>query len=204
MFNSVSVAPTNYEALDSMDFAKSLIEAGNCAVFGTTVVEPEYYEDDETALMEAVIDGMEGGLLAGGFDLKESQNVGMLVTARQAVLEKIPFTSIAYMFKYVQDEFDSARSFKGVYALPSDNDNITVRFIFSGMGLPKERVDSLQNEAKKHMDVLELKKKNTKMHLATGKDRATDAVDRKISAAKKKRGAIGKLMGGGKKIKRRR
>lgn len=205
MFNSVSVTPTNYEALDSMDFAKSLIEAGNCAVFGTTVVEPESYEDDETALMEAIIDGLEGGLLASGFELKEAQNVGILVTAKQSVLEKIPFTSIAYMFKYIQDEFDSAKSFKGVYAIPSENENVTVRFIFSGMGLPKERIDSLQTEAKKHMDNLEFKKKNTKMHLTTGKDRATDEVDRRIAAAKKKKSGIGKLIGGGpKKITRRR
>lgn len=204
MFNSVSVTPTSYEALDSMDFAKSLIEAGNCAVFGTNKVKREYYEDDESAIMDAIIEGLEDGLLASGFELKEAQNVGILVTAKQSVLENIPFTSIAWVFKYVADEFDSAKSFKGVYAVPTEDDDITVRFIFSGMGLPKERVESLKNEAEKHMKNLESKKKSTQMKVGLSKDKATDEIDRKIAKSKRKKTGIGKLMGGGKPIKRRR
>jgi cell division GTPase FtsZ len=204
MFNSVSVSPTNYEALDSMDFAKALIEAGNCVVFGTNIVPKDWYEDDETALMEAIIDGLQRGLLASGFDLKEAQTVGILVTAQQSVLEQVPFSSIAYMFKYVSDEFASAKSFKGVYGVPTDNDDITIRFIFSGMGLPKERVGSLKDEAKKHMETLADKKAKTNMKVGLGKDRATSQIDRNIAKIKKSKGSIGKLMGAGKKPKRRR
>lgn len=201
-FNSVSAMPTNYDALDSMDFAKSLIEAGNCVVFGTNRVPPELYLSDETALMGAIIEGLDKGLLAGGFDLKEAQTVGVLITARQSVLEKIPFTSIAYVFKYIADEYNSAKSFKGVYALAEDSDDITVRFIFSGMGLPKERVESLKNEAKKHMDILEEKKKNTKMAVGLGKDKATNQADQMINRMKKKNSVMGKLMTATKKVDR--
>lgn len=204
MFNSVSVTPTNYEALDSMDFAKSLIESGNCVVFGTNKVGPDWYEGDDTALMEAIHEGLNRGLLASGFDLKEAQTVGILVTARQSVLEKVPFSSIAYMFKYISDEYASAKSFKGVYAIPSDDDDITVHFIFSGMGLPKERVSSLKEEAKRHMDNLLAKKGNTMMKVGLGKDKATSEIDRNIERMKKKNSSIGKLLGGGKPIKRRR
>lgn len=204
MFNSVSVTPTSFEALDSMDFAKSLIEAGNCVVFGTNKVPAEHYEDDEMAIMDAIIEGLEDGLLASGFDLREAQNVGILVTANQAVLEKIPFTSIAFMFKYVADEFDSAKSFKGVYAIPTDNDDITVRFIFSGMGLPKGRVDSLKTEAETHMKNLESKKRKTQMNVGLNRDKATDEIDRRIAKAKRKKSGIGKLLGGQKPVKRRR
>jgi cell division GTPase FtsZ len=204
MFNSVSVSPTNYEALDSMDFAKSLIDAGNCVVFGTNKVSKEWYEDDDTALMEAIIEGLHGGLLASGFDLKEAQTVGILVTAKQSVLEAIPFSSIAYMFKYISDEYDSAKSFKGVYAVPSDSDDITIRFIFSGMGLPKERVSSLKTESEKHMKALLDKKKATNMKVGLGKDKATSQIDRNIAKIKKSKSSIGKLLGGGKKVKRRR
>jgi len=204
MFNSVSVTPTEYEALDSMDFAKSLIEAGNCVVFGTNKVSADWYEEDDTALMEAIIEGLDQGLLASGFDLKEAQNVGILVTAKQSVLEKVPFSSIAYMFKYISDEFASAKSFKGVYAVPSDSDDITVRFIFSGMGLPKERVASLKTEAKTHMEALAAKKSRTNMKVGMGKDKATSEIDRNINKIKKKKSAIGKLLGGGKPIRRRR
>lgn len=204
MFNSVSVTPTNYESLDSMDFAKSLIEAGNCVIFGTNKVPADWYEDDETALMQAVHEGLGRGLLASGFDLKEAQTVGILVTARQSVLEKIPFSSIAYMFKYISDEYVSAKSFKGVYAIPSDDDDITIHFIFSGMGLPKERVNSLKDEAKKHMENLLSKKGTTSMKVGLGKDKATTEIDRSIERMKKSKSNLGKLLGGGKPIRRRR
>lgn len=206
MFNSVSVMPTNYEALDSMDFAKSLIEAGNCVVFGTNTVSREQYENDETALMESIISGLGKGLLASGFDLKEAQTVGILVTAPQAVLEEVPYSSIAYMFKYINDEFASAKSFKGVYAVPSDSDDITIRFIFSGMGLPKGRVESLKEEVKKHTEILDSKKKLTNMKVGLTKDKAGAEIDRNIAKIKKKKSGIGKLLGGGSasKIERRR
>jgi hypothetical protein len=204
MFNAVSITPTKYETLDSMDFAKALIESGHCVTFGVNKVSKEQYENDDTAIMQAIIEGLEDGLLASGFDLREAQNVGVLVTAKQSVLESIPYTNIAYMFKYIADEFDSAKSYKGIYAVPSEDDDITVRFIFSGMALPKERIESLQAEAKKHMDVLEAKKKTTHMKVATGKDRATDEIDRMIAKAKSKKTGIGKLLGGGAPIKRKR
>jgi cell division GTPase FtsZ len=203
MFNAVSITPTKYETLDSMDFAKALIESGHCVTFGVNKVTKEEYENDDTAIMQAIIDGLEDGLLASGFDLREAQNVGVLVTAKQSVLENIPYTNIAYMFKYIADEFDSAKSYKGIYAVPSEDDDITVRFIFSGMALPKERIDNLQNEAKKHMEVLEAKKKNTQMKVVNAKDRATDEIDRMIAKAKNKKSGIGKLLGGSS-IKRKR
>jgi len=189
-----------------MDFAKSLIEAGNCVVFGTNKVSKEQYENDEMAIMDSIIEGLEDGLLASGFELREAQNVGILVTANQSVLEKIPFTSIAFMFKYVADEFDSAKSFKGVYAIPSDDDDITVRFIFSGMGLPKERVNSLKEEAESHMKVIETKRKATSLNVGLKRDKATDQIDRQIAKAKRKKTGIGKLIGGGgqRPVKRRR
>jgi hypothetical protein len=114
------------------------------------------------------------------------------------------YVCIAYMFKYVSDEFGSAKSFKGVYAVPSDSDDITVRFIFSGMGLPKDRVTSLKTEAKGHMDALAAKRGKTNMRVGLGKDKATSEIDRNISKIKKKKSAIGKLLGGGKPVRRRR
>lgn len=193
MFNSVSATSSPFEVLDSMDFAKSLVDAGNCVVFGSNTVAPELYEDDETALLEAMIDNLENGLLAGGFNLEEAQYVGVLITANQHVLEKIPNNSLSYVFKYITEEFDSARSFKGIYPVPSQNDDITIRFIFSGLGLPKERVDSLKAESKKHMLALEAKKKNTAMGIDLGKDQTTSKADRAMDKIKRKKSALGKL-----------
>jgi cell division GTPase FtsZ len=193
MFNTVSAMPTDYETLDSMDFAKSLVEAGNCVLFGSNKITKEEYEGDEFALVSAVMDSLDTGLLAGGFNLEESQTVGVLVTANQHILEQIPYSNIAYIFKYISEECASARSFKGVYAVPSNSDDITVHFIFSGLGLPKERIDSLKNEAQKHMKNLDAKKKDIKMGIDLGTDKTTSKADRMMGRLKKNRNAVGKL-----------
>ena len=206
VFNSVSARPSNYETLDSMDFAQTLLNAGNCVLFGSNKVSKEFYESDETALVEAIIDNLERGLLAGGFDLTEAQTVGILITAKQDVLENIPHKDISYVFKYISSEYDSARSFKGVYAVPAEDDDITVHFVFSGLGLPNSRVSSLKAEAEKHMDTLANKKKSSsdRMTIDMGKDDTTSAADEMMSKIKRKKGAIGKLMSKSKKVNRRR
>lgn len=193
MFNSVSAMATDYDTLDGMDFAKSLIEAGGCVVFGSNTVPREDYEEDETALLEAMIDNLDNGLLASGFKLEEAQSVGILITADKKVLDSIPNNSLSYVFKYITEEFDSAKSFKGIYGIPSDDEDITIRFIFSGLGLPKERVDSLKNEAKKHMEALEAKRKKTSMGVDLGKDKTKSQADRAMSKVKRKKSGIGKL-----------
>lgn len=206
MFNSVSARPTDYEALDSMDLAQSLIGNGRCTLFGSNKVPRELYEEDETALVEAIIDNLERGLLAGGFDLKEAQTVGILVTAKQEVLERIPYRNISYIFKYISTEYDSARSFKGVYAVPSNSDDVSIHFVFSGLGLPKSRVESLKSEAEKHMDVLKNKQRAStdNMSVDLGQDNTSSAADEMMSRIKRKKGAIGKLMSSSKRGGRRR
>lgn len=196
MFNSFTAMPTNYEALDSMDFAKSFIEAGSCVLFGSNKVAASLYDNDETSLVGAIIEDLDKGLLASSFDLKEAQAVGILVTARQSVLEKVPYHAISYIFRYIAEEFKSARTFKGVYAVPSNDDDITVRFIFSGLGLPKERVESLKNEAQRHMQNLEAKKGKAAggMSIDLGKDKTTSEVDRIMRKIEQKKSATGKLL----------
>lgn len=196
MFNSLTAMPTNFEALDSMDFAKSFIEAGNCVLFGSNKVPRELYEADETSLVGAIIEDLDKGLLASSFDLKDAQAVGILVTARQQVLEKIPYHAISYIFRYIAEEYKSARTFKGVYVVPSDNDDITVRFIFSGLGLPKERIESLKNEAQRHMQNLEAKKGKAAvgMSIDLGKDKTTSEMDRIMKKIEQKKSATGKLL----------
>lgn len=203
LFNSVSVSPTKYDAFDDMDFGKSLLEAGGYCLFGHTSVEKDWYENDETALMESVVVGLEKGLLAKGFDLKEAQTVGVLVLAKDKVLENVPYTNINYMFKYISDEFVSAKTFKGIYGVPADNDNIDVYFMLTGLGSPKSRIDALKTDAEKHMAVLAEKKQKTKIGTSSF-DSDSKKIERSIERIKKKNSGIGKLLGAKKPMSRRR
>ena len=201
LFNSMSAKATKYEALDSADFSISLLEAGGCTIFGSNKISREQYENNDLALVEAVVDNLERGLFADGFDLKEAQRVGVLITASERVLEKIPFSNIAFIFKYVSEEFASAGSFKGVYGSATESDDIVVHFMFSGLGLPRDRVEALKQDAQKNMDVLLAKKTNVsgKMSIDLGKDKNVSAADSMMKQIKKNQSPIGKLLGSGNK-----
>lgn len=196
MFNALTSQPSNLESLDPMDLAKSLLDAGNCVLFGSNKISKAEYESNDLALVSAISDNLEHGLLASGFDLKEAQSVGILVTARQEVLDVIPNQSISFIFKFIADEYSSARVFKGIYTVPSEDDDITIYFIFSGLGLPRERVESLKKEADRHMLALTDKKKNSagKMNVGLNKDRTSTQADKMMDQLRNKRSAVGKLI----------
>lgn len=206
-FNSMSAKPSRFESLDSMDLTQALLEAGGCTIFGSNIIQKEQYENNDLALVEAMIDNFENGLLASGFDLKEAQKVGVLVTANEKVLSRIPHSNISFIFKYIAEEWGSTASFRGVYPSNSLDDSITIHFIFSGLGLPKVRVDALKDEAQKSMEILNSKKTNiaTKMSIDLGKNKETSAADSMMDKIKKNKSAVSKLLSGNKRpIDRRR
>jgi cell division GTPase FtsZ len=198
LFNTLTATATDIEVMDAMDLSRALLEAGSCALFGSMTVSREEYESDESALLSAMIRKLPEALPADDFDLKESQAIGILVTAKQSVLDTIPYANIAYLFKYISDEYDSSRSFKGIYAVTpdDDSDDIKISFIFSGMGLPTRRVDDMKKDADKHLGKLDEKRKKTAaaMNLGGSKGPVSKA-DAMIAKAKQSQSAIGKLLG---------
>lgn len=195
-FNMVSAMPTEFEALDSLDFSKALLEHGNCVVVGTSTISPEVYSSNEMAIVEAIIDNLDHSLLADGFDLTQARGVGILLTARKAVLDTIPYKSFSYAFQYITTEYSSAQAFRGIYALPSDSDDITVHFLFAGLGLPHERIRTLQRKADEHTKNLALKQKASKdaMMLDIGKDKASAEADKVLERLKKKKNPVNMLL----------
>lgn len=198
LFNTVTAIPSDIEVMDAMDLSRALLEAGNCALFGSMDIKKEEYQGDDSALLSAMIRKLSDALPADDFDLKEAQAVGILVTAKKEVLDSLPYANIAYLFKYISDEYDSSRSFKGIYSVApeEDTDDIRVSFIFSGMGLPSRRVDELKREADKHLSKLEEKKKKTAAGMQMGQGKSTmSRADQMIAKAKQQQSAIGKLLG---------
>lgn len=205
LFNQVTAMSSNLEVMDAMDLTRSLLEAGSCSLFGSMRITAEEYSGDESSLLSAMVQKLPDALPANDFNLKEAQAVGVLVTAKQEVLDAMPYANIAYLFKYVADEFDSARAFKGVYALASDSDDIQISFIFSGMGLPARRVDELKADAAKHTAKVEEKKKKTAAGMIMGGQKGPSSqADRMIAKVKSQNSAVGKLLGNMGKVERKR
>ena len=186
-FNTLTSMGSSIKPLDPMEFAKIMTDGQGLTVYGEMTVKD--YEVD-TAIADAVISNLTGGLLSNGFDLKQSKYVGFIVEANAKVYDKIPNKAVDYAMSMVGELCSAPNGvFKGIYVTDMKEDAVKVYSIFSGLGLPDARVSQLKKEAAE----LELKAKdknvqrNLALNLDTGTEESVSLADqvRKNIAAKK-------------------
>jgi cell division GTPase FtsZ len=154
LFNTISAQDTEYDTLDPMDFAK-IYSTGNCTIYGETEVK-DFME--EQALADAMVHDIEKGMLAEGFNLKQAVNVGVIITGSKKVLDQLPRININFAFSMLTEHIGGAGGiFRGIYAEESDKDTLTVYSMFSGLGLPKERIEDLIAKSEKEEKEVEKK-----------------------------------------------
>jgi cell division GTPase FtsZ len=194
LFNKLSSKSSTHISLDPMDFSRILVGQTGCALYGMTKITN--YLDDEGAIAESVVNNLEGGLLAGGFDLSEAKSAGIIVVGSAETLKKIPASNLEYGFACVNKiTGQSTRVFRGIYEQETGDDALYIYSIFSGLGLPKQRVEELKSEAETHMKVLEQKEENkANMTIDLGKGKTTSASDQIYNKIKNKSSAMGKIM----------
>lgn len=193
-FNTLSSKPSSVKGLDPMEFAKLITDGGGLTVYGEMTV-PNY--EDETAIAEAVITNLNSGLLASGFDLKQSKYVGVIIEANKKVWDKIPTASINYAMSMVHDLCGTPNGvFRGIYTTETDSDAVKVYSMFSGLGLPDARVQQLKKEAQEFAAKTKTKddERNLTLKLDTGKDDTTTAADRIKQKIAAKNSAFGGLV----------
>lgn len=205
LFNQLSSTPSEYTSLDPMDFTRIFVGTGDCTLYGSIEVE-NYMEED--ALAEAVITNMENGLLASEFDLSQTRSAGVIITGSKEILEKIPSTNIEYSFAMVNKLCsDGTQIFRGIYEIPNQ-DTLRIYSLFSGLGLPEERISELKAEAERHMAALQGKEDDraSNMTIDVGKTQAVSATDALHKRIKNKKSAMGKIKKNSKRVvdKRRR
>jgi cell division GTPase FtsZ len=206
LFNTLSVMPSEYVALDSMDLSRVFIGTGDCVLYGMLELE-EYMES--TAVAEAMVKNLQNGLLSDNFDLKQTRSAGVIITGSAAVLKKIPASNLEYGFAMLSKICnESVRIFRGVYEVPSKDDKLRIYSFFSGLGLPESRVTELKQETEKHMEGLKNKEDNraTSMKIDLGKTETTSTVDNMYNKISSKNSAMNKLTQNARKVidKRRR
>lgn len=195
IFNSLTAKPSRFTSLDPSDFGK-IISCGDCSTYGVMEVE-DYME--ETALAEAVIDSLGSNMLASGFDLSQTRAGGVIITGSKETLEKIPAININYCFHMISEQTNGASIFQGVYDVDADEDTVKIYSWFAGLGLPKDRVDSLKKESKHQAAVASEKEKNrgSAMTLDLEEDHVASMateINRKIQ---KKKSGFNRLQKGG-------
>lgn len=192
-FNVLSSKPSPVKGLDPMEFAKIFTDGEGLTAYGQMTV-PNY--EDETALAEAVIENLDDNLLSGGFDLKQAKYVGVIFAAPKSVWDKVPAGSVNYAMAMVNDTCESPEDvFKGIYEVDSDEDVIKVYSMFSGLSLPKSRVEQLRKDAQELAEKNKAKstERNLSLKLDTGVEENVSAADKIRQKIKSKSSAFGKL-----------
>ena len=153
---------------------------------------------ETTGIAEAIMENLESGLLASNFDLKETRMAGYIVCGNAEVLSKLPAVNINYASHVISEACDSPSLVSGVYERPIKDNVIRVYTLFSGLGLPHARIESLKEEAGARMDVLRNKEKNRASQMAvdygSGTETQTKVQEIHRMVAQKKSG-FGKLTG---------
>lgn len=191
------------KVLDSTEFGKLFIDGKGFTVYGEMSVED--YED-EMAIATAIVDSLKGNLLASGFDIRQARYAGFMLVAPESVWDKIPSASLDYAQSMINDACDSPLAiFQGVYREETGEDCIRVYSMFSGLGLPEERIDQLQAEAKTKMANAERKDGERKLAMKVDVGEETmnkvDEIKKKIQS---KKSSFNKLHGGAVQDRRKR
>lgn len=196
VFNTLSSMPSAVKGLDPMEWGKLFTDGEGLTVYGELTID-NFAED--TAIAEAVVNNLNGNLLAGGFDLKQSRYVGVIIAANKDVWSKIPSSSITYAMAMVNDQCGTPKGvFKGIYTVESPDPVVKVYSMFAGLGLPDSRVTQLKKEAQEHMQNVKGKdeQRNLNLNLDTGTNETVSAAQKVKEKMAAKSSAFGKLVGG--------
>ncbi|MBD3355329.1 hypothetical protein GF361_05075 [Candidatus Woesearchaeota archaeon] len=188
-------ATSTSDAMDPSDFGK-ILTGGGVTIYG--VLESEDYMD-ETGLAEAVLETLSDNMLSEGFDLAQATVGGAIYIGSPNTIDEIPSINLDYAQHMVSEATDGADLYRGIYKDPSMPDGVVkVVSMFSGLGLPKERVDELQEEVEK-LEKAALEKSSKKaqnIELELNKNRTASARASIHKKIKKKKSGFGKLQGG--------
>jgi len=160
MFNTLCRCDTKFDTLDPMDFLR-IFSTGNCTIFGKIEIPIEVQDNHvvmyEDELSNQVLSNLQNGLLADGFDLKETVSGGIIITGPESILDQIPAININFMYHQLNNLVGNANIYRGLYRNDDTRNCLTVYTILSGLGLPVQRVEGLLKEAQQAMNVIENK-----------------------------------------------
>ena len=195
VFNTLCMLPSPVKGIDTLELSKLLIDGEGISIYGELIVE-NYQED--TAIAEAIINNLSGNLLAGGFDLKQSKYVGVMIVANKEVWKQIPTSSVNYAMAMINDTCQAPIGiFKGIYSVEIPENVVKVYSIFSGLGLPDSRITELKKEVQASNQVVKNKDQNRNMslNLDTGTNETVSAAQKIKDKIAQKSSTFGKFIG---------
>lgn len=182
-FNVMSARESEMKPLDTTEFLKLLVSEG-ITIYGEMTVS-DFKED--VSIANAIIENLQGNLLAGDFDLKQARYAGVLICCNRKVWSAIPSSSINYSTTMIQDACGGLPIYKGMYVCDEiKEDVVKIYSMFSGLGLPANRISVLREEVKASSAATKTKEdaRNMTLTLDTGNETisAAQKIKDKISA----------------------
>ena len=202
IFNEFTSRSSEVKGLDPMEFAKIFVDGEGLTVYGEMTISD--YEDS-MAIAEAVINNLSTGLLASGFDLKQTRYAGCIFVANKKVWDNVSSGSVNMAMELIRDVCGHAEGvFKGIYIDDEiEEDVVKIYSMFSGLGLPDARVKQLKKEAKaeaaKSKDRADAR--NMSLELDTGEEQTVSQADKIRKKVKRKSAKFGKVFGSGTSVK---
>lgn len=184
-FNLYSTFPSAVKSFDPMEVAKTLFDGNGLTIFGKMDV---YNYSEETALAEAVVENLNSSCLADGFDLKQSKYVAYILVANKKVWADVKSTHLSYCNAMIMEQTGASGVFRGIYVDDKvKEDCIKLYSIYSGLGLPDSRVQELNDEVKKHKEVIKGKDvtRNLSLNIEDNKSTVSEAEKIKEKIAQK-------------------
>jgi cell division GTPase FtsZ len=194
VFNTLSAMPSFSKPLDSMEFLKLFIDGEGLTTYGSIKVH-NYKDEDAIAL--AIIENLNGNLLASGFDIAQSKYVGIIVAANAKVWKEIPSAHINYALAMVNDQCNNPTGvFKGLYVIDTPEDCVIIYSMFSGLSLPDSRVEQLRKESAQLQALNKDKsvQRNLSLRLDSGTENTVGKVQELKNKISQKSSAMGKLL----------
>lgn len=198
-FNTFSATSSPLmKTIDPVELAKLLLPNNSgFSVMGNMTVE-DY--TDELALAGAVMENLNNNLLASDFDVSSANVVGFCLSAPQKVWDSMSTTAINHTLAVLNDAAKGASAiFRGLYVSQDQEEVVKVFSWFSGLTLPRERVNSLQQQVDAQSK--EVAAQDAKRAAANKVDfgkaaQPTSSIDKVKSAlAAKKTSGLNKLIG---------
>lgn len=153
LFNYLSAQNSAFTSLDPADYRK-ILNARGCMIFGATTMKSV---DSEDSVSSVLVDNLEKGLLASGFNLLTATHAGMMIVGSEAMLSKMPRKAEEKAAVTMNRLLGSGTVYKGVYCPKKDIQYVEVLTMISGLQLPVARIKDLVEESKKQMQHLEKK-----------------------------------------------
>ena len=194
IFNTFSMKDSPVKGLDSAEWAKLFVDGDGLSIYGSIDVSNF---TDKTALAEAVLNNLDGNLLASGFDVKESKYVGVMVIAHPSVWKQIPSVSVNYMKTLLADKCGEPLIFQGIYEDSSmKEDVVKIHTFISGLSLPESRISALKVEVKNLQETTKAKEqaRTVNLTLDTGSNETISATQKLKQEISNKSSSFGKLM----------